>query len=84
MVVIVPGVTAAPAVASVEDWNSTNLVIIPDEIKVEPAEWTEVIRTNLFRTRLAAWQTHWVQEIKTNLPDFILLDNPEAVEGLTQ
>jgi uroporphyrin-III C-methyltransferase len=57
------------------------LVTFSNEIAIEPKEWAEIIQLKLFRSNAAAWEPHWVQEITNNPPDFILFNNPAAVEG---
>jgi uroporphyrinogen III methyltransferase/synthase len=64
--------------------KAARLVIISEQISVKPEEWADVIRLNLFRTKPASWETHWLQEIRTNSTDFILFDNPAAVDGFVQ
>jgi hypothetical protein len=57
------------------------LVTLSNEIAIEPKEWAEIIQLKLFRSNAASWEPHWVQEITNNPPDFILFNNPAAVEG---
>jgi uroporphyrinogen III methyltransferase/synthase len=58
-----------------------NLVIFSEEMKLAKTEWREVLRLNLFRTKPAPWESHWLEEIRNRPPDFILFRNPAEVDG---
>jgi uroporphyrinogen-III synthase len=64
-----------------EDSNPANLVIVSRDVAIDPAEWATILQVNLFCTKAASWESHWVQEIRNNPPDFILFRNPAAVHG---
>jgi uroporphyrinogen III methyltransferase/synthase len=62
--------------------QSESLVVFSQEIRIEEAEWAEILRLKLFRNKPAVWEPHWTQEIRNNPPDFILFRNPSEVDGL--
>jgi uroporphyrinogen III methyltransferase/synthase len=64
-----------------EDSSPASLVILSEEMTIEPTEWVEVTRLKLFRTKTALWKPHWVQEVQDHPPDFILFHSPAAVDG---
>jgi uroporphyrinogen III methyltransferase / synthase len=57
------------------------LVVFSREVVMDAAEWAEVLRLELFRTKPISWEPHWIQEIRDNPPDYILFRNPAEVAG---
>ena len=62
--------------------RSENLIVFSEETPVDSGKWKEVLRLKLFRIKPASWESHWIQEVRDNPPDFILFRNAAEVEGL--
>jgi uroporphyrinogen III methyltransferase/synthase len=58
------------------------LVLFSEELTIETTKWAEVLRLKLFCTKPVLWESHWIQEVRINPPDFILFRNPQEVDGL--
>ena len=59
-----------------------NLVVFSEVMPVDTKKWKAVLRLKLFRTKPASWESHWIQEVRDNPPDFILFRNAAEVDGL--
>lgn len=64
-----------------EEFRHECLILFSD-VMVEEAEWTRVLWLALFREKPAVWESHWLQEIRDNPPDFVLLRNQSEVDGM--
>jgi uroporphyrinogen-III synthase len=67
----------------IEDSSSIpkNLIVFSGEISLELAEWTEVLSVKLFRLKPSVWESHWIQELRSQPPDFILFHQAADVDG---
>jgi uroporphyrinogen-III synthase len=62
--------------------RAENLIVFSEEKPVDSRKWKEVLRLKLFRIKPASWESHWIQEVRDNPPDFILFRNAAEVDGL--
>ena len=58
------------------------LALFSEELAWETTKWAEIVRPKLFCAKPALRGSHWIQEARSNLPDFILFRHPLEVDGL--
>jgi uroporphyrinogen III methyltransferase / synthase len=57
------------------------LVIFSEVSPAVPPSSMQVLRLKLFRIKQGVWESHWVQEVRDNPPDFLLFRNREEIDG---